>query len=96
MLNAIIALAVVVLGLLGYGIKSTSDKKKLKDEVKELKAKKEVLSSQMVTINEVRKELSLIESGKKPEKKSAPATGDSASRLNRLNRLSDKGNTSGE
>lgn len=96
MLNAIIALAVVVLGLLGYGIKSTSDKKKLKDEVKELKASKEVLSSQMETINEVRKELSLIESEKKPEKKSAAPTGDSASRLNRLNRLSDKGNTSGE
>lgn len=91
MLNTIIALAIVVLGLLGYGIKSTSDKKKLKEEVKELKDSKEVLSSQMETINEVRKELNLIDEEKKPEKKSAAPSGDSTSRLNRLNRLSNKG-----
>lgn len=91
MLNTIIALAIVVLGLLGYGIKSTSDKKKLKAEVKELKDSKEVLSSQMETINEVRKELNLIDEGKKPEKKSAAPSGDSTSRLERLNRLSNKG-----
>ena len=91
MLNTIIALAIVVLGLLGYGIKSTNDKKKLKEEVKELKESKEVLSSQMETINEVRKELNLIDEEKKPEKKSAAPSGDSTSRLNRLNRLSNKG-----
>lgn len=91
MLNTIIALAIVVLGLLGYGIKSTNDKKKLKEEVKELKESKEVLSSQMETINEVRKELNLIDEEKKPEKKSAVPSGDSSSRLNRLNRLSNKG-----
>ena len=61
MLNTIIALAIVILGLLGYGIKSTSEKKKLKEEVKELKESKEVLTSQMETINEVRKELNLID-----------------------------------
>lgn len=96
MLNTIIALAIVVLGLLGYGIKSTSDKKKLKEEVKELKVSKEVLSSQMETINEVRKELNLIDDEKKPEKKSAAPTGDSNSRLNRLNRLSNKGTGTAE
>ena len=90
MLNVIITLAVVVLGLLGYGVKTASDKKKLKDEVQTLKDTKEVLTSQMETINEVRKELNLIESEKKPEKKDSPATGDSASRIDRLNSLSDK------
>ncbi len=96
MLNTIIALAAVVLGLLCYGVKSTTDKRKLKDEVKELKESKEVLSSQMETINEVRKELNLIDEEKKPEKKSAAPTGDSTSRIERLNRLSNKGNSTGE
>lgn len=61
MLNTIIALAIVILGLLGYGIKSTADKKKLKDEVQQLKESKEVLTSEMETINEVRKGLNLID-----------------------------------
>ena len=90
MLNVIITLAVVILGLLGYGVKTATDKKKLKEEVQTLKDTKEVLTSQMETINEVRKELNLIESEKKPEKKDSPATGDSASRIDRLNSLSDK------
>ena len=96
MLNTIIALAAVVLGLLCYGIKNITDKRKLKEEVKDLKATKEVLSSQMETINEVRKELNLIDEEKKPEKKSPAPSGDSASRLGRLNRLSDKGSATGE
>ena len=87
MLNVIITLTVVVLGLLGYGVKSATDKKKLKEEVQTLKDTKEVLTSQMETINEVRKELNLIDSEKKPEKKSRAASGDSASRLERLNKL---------
>ncbi len=87
MLNVIITLAVVILGLLGYGVKSATDKKKLKDEVQTLKDTKEILTSQMETINEVRKELNLIDSEEKPEKKTAPR--DSASRLERLNKLSD-------
>ena len=61
MLKTIIALAIVILGLLGYGIKSTADKKKLKDEVQQLKESKEVLTSEMETINEVRKGLNLID-----------------------------------
>ena len=96
MLNTIIALAAVVLGLLCYGIKNITDKRKLKDEVQQLKESKEVLSSQMETINEVRKELSLIDEEKKPEKKGSAPTGDSASRLERLNKLSNKGSKSGE
>ena len=94
MLNVIITLAVVILGLLGYGVKTATDKKKLKEEVQTLKDTKEVLTSQMETISEVRKELNLIESEAKPEKKDSPATGDSGSRIDRLNSLSDKtGNT---
>ncbi len=96
MLNAIIALAVVVLGLLGYGVKITSDKKKLKEEVKSLEDREEVLSGQMETINEVRKELNIIEEEKKPEKKETPQRGDSSSRLERLNKLSNKGAAKGE
>ena len=88
MLNVIITLAVVILGLLGYGVKTASDKKKLKDEVQTLKDTKEVLTSQMETINEVRKELNLIDSEKKPEKKASSPAGNSASRLERLNKLS--------
>ena len=94
MLNVIITLAVVILGLLGYGVKTATDKKKLKEEVQTLKDTKEVLTSQMETINEVRKELNLIDSEAKPEKKSSAPAGDSASRIDRLNSLSDKtGNT---
>ena len=90
MLNVIITLTVVVLGLLGYGVKSATDKKKLKEEVQTLKDTKEVLTSQMETINEVRKELNLIDEEAKPEKKSSAPSGDSASRIDRLNSLSDK------
>ena len=88
MLNVIITLAVVILWLLGYGVKTATDKKKLKEEVQTLKDTKEVLTSQMETINEVRKELNLIDSEEKPEKKSSAPSGDSASRLERLNKLS--------
>ena len=90
MLNVIITLAVVILGLLGYGVKTATDKKKLKEEVQTLKDTKEVLTSQMETINEVRKELNLIDSEEKPEKKASATSGDSASRIDRLNSLSDK------
>ena len=94
MLNVIITLAVIVLGLLGYGVKTATDKKKLKEEVQTLKDTKKVLTSQMETINEVRKELNLIDNETKPEKKSSAPSGDSASRIDRLNSLSDKtGNT---
>ena len=88
MLNVIITLTVVILGLLGYGVKAATDKKKLKEEVQTLKDTEEVLTSQMETINEVRKELNLIESEEKPEKKNSASSGDSASRLERLNKLS--------
>ena len=88
MLNVIITLAVVILGLLGYGVKAATDKKKLKEEVQTLKDTKEVLTSQMETINEVRKELNLIETEEKPEKEQSAESGDSASRIQRLNKLS--------
>ena len=88
MLNVIITLAVIILGLLGYGVKTATDKKKLKEEVQNLKDTKEVLTSQMETINEVRKELNLIDEEAKPEKKNSAPAGDSASRLERLNKLS--------
>ena len=96
MLNVIITLAVVILGLLGYGVRTATDKKKLKEEVQTLKDTKEVLTSQMETINEVRKELNLIDEEAKPEKKNSAPAGDSASRIDRLNSLSDKTENSTE
>ena len=69
---------------------SVGREKKLKEEKRDAEDRLHILQSQMEAVNECRKDLGLIE-GKaekeKPERKDSPASGDSASRLDRLNGL---------
>lgn len=90
MLDAIVAAVIAVIAALGSLLAaSEKKKKKLKDEADFEKKKAEILEKQMETINEVRKELKIIEEEEPPKVEGAPPRGDSDSRLDRLNRLHD-------
>ena len=87
MSDVILGLVVTILGLLGFGIYKSHKLENQKIKTQEAEAKAEIAQKQMEIVHEVRKELKVIEEEKPPEKVEAPASGDSASRLNRLNRL---------
>lgn len=89
MADLIIGLIVAVLGLLGFGIYKSHKLDEQKEKTQEAAAKAEIAQKQMEVVHEVRKELKIIEDEKPPEKVEAPASGDSSSRLDRLNRLHD-------
>ena len=78
---------VAVLGLLGFGIYKTHKLEDQKIKTQEAEARAEVARKQMEVVHEVRKELKVIEEEKPPEKVEAPISGDSDSRLDRLNKL---------
>ncbi|MBO4393511.1 MAG: hypothetical protein J5800_04125 [Spirochaetales bacterium] len=87
MSDLILGLVVAILGLLGFGIYKSHKLENQKIKTQEAEAKAEIREKQMEVVHEVRKELKVIEEEKAPEKVKAPATGDSTSRLDRLNRL---------
>lgn len=83
------ALAALVLALLTALSREARKNSRIEEEKEQEEQKNEILRRQMETVNEVRKELNLIEKEEPPEKVEAPAAGDSDSRLDRLNRLHD-------
>ncbi|MBQ7644178.1 MAG: hypothetical protein IJS84_04045 [Spirochaetales bacterium] len=87
MAEFVISLIVAVLGLLGFGIYKTHKLEDQKIKTQEAEARAEVARKQMEVVHEVRKELEVIEEEKPPEKVEAPISGDSDSRLDRLNKL---------
>lgn len=87
MVELILGLVIAVLGLLGFGIYKSNKLEDQKVKTQEAEAKAEIREKQMEVIHEVRKELKVIEEEKPPQEKTAPDSGDSASRLDRLNRL---------
>ncbi len=87
MAEFVISLIVAVLGLLGFGIYKTHKLEDQKIKTQEAEARAEVARKQMEVVHEVRKELKVIEEEKPPEKVEAPISGDSDSRLDRLNKL---------
>ena len=87
MAEFVISLIVAVLGLLGFGIYKTHKLEDQKIKTQEAEARAEVARKQMEVVHEVRKELKVIEEEKPPEKIEAPISGDSDSRLDRLNKL---------
>lgn len=95
MSNIITALVAVILALLGLVSYKTSKLKEQKQKTEEETAKKEILQKQMETVNEVKKELNLIDKEEKPQKTEPVKSGDVSTRLERLNKLSDsKGKSS--
>ena len=87
MSNTTIGLIVAVLALLGFGTYKSKKLSEQKEKTKEAEAKAQIREKQMETLHEIQKELNLIEDEKKPEKKDAPLSGDSESRIERLNQL---------
>ena len=85
----IFGLIVAVLGLLGFGIYKSHRLDEQKEKTREAEAKAEIREKQMEVVHEVREELKVVEERKTPERKVAPVSGDSSSRLDRLNRLHD-------
>lgn len=87
MAEFVISLIVAVLGLLGFGIYKTHKLEDQKIKTQEAEARAEVARKQMEVVHEVRKELKVVEEEKPPQTVEAPISGDSDSRLDRLNKL---------
>lgn len=87
MSNTVFGLIIAVLALLGFGTYKSMKLSEQKQKTKEAEAKAQIREKQMETVHEVRKELNLIEDEKEPENKKAPLSGDSESRIERLNKL---------
>lgn len=87
-MNEIITvLVVVILGLFGINVMKSKKIKNQKEEIRTQETVIEKKKEEMKTINEVQKKINEAESLPAPEKKSAPASGDSSSRFERLNKL---------
>ena len=87
MVELISTLVLAILGLLGFGIFKSHKLDQQKEKTREAEAKAEIREKQMEVVHEVRKDLKVIEQEKPPEKVEAPSSGDSDSRLDRLNQL---------
>ena len=89
-------LILIILGLLGitrYQAHKTKDLKKDIHKAQETVKKRE---QQLEKIDEVQQKLTTITQEKPPEKIELPESGDSAGRLDRLNRLHERANSRGE
>ncbi len=87
MSELMIGLLAAVLGLLGFGIWKSHKLEDQKLKTKEAEARAEVARKRMEVVHEVREEIRAIEDEKPPKRDEPPTTGDSASRIERLNGL---------
>ena len=87
MVELISTLVLAILGLLGFGIFKSHKLDQQKEKTREAEAKAGIREKQIEVVHEVRKDLKVIEQEKPPEKIEAPSSGDSDSRLDRLNKL---------
>jgi len=87
MSNTVIGLIIAILALLGFGTYKSKKLSEQKQKTKEAEAKAYIREKQMETVHEIQKELNFVEEEGKPEKKEAPLSGDSESRIERLNKL---------
>ena len=83
----VIALLLAFLGLLGFGIYKSNKLEEQKIKTQEAEAKAAIRENQMEVIHEVREELKIIEEEKPPQETAPPSSGDSNSRIKRLNQL---------
>lgn len=79
----------VLVGLFGVFVSVIRSLSAEKKKVKKLEKTVEERKGEMEKIATVQKKVEEIKSEKKPEAKAAPPSGDSSSRLERLNRLHD-------
>jgi predicted Holliday junction resolvase-like endonuclease len=96
-MNEIIQMLIlIILGLLGITRLQASKTKSLKQDVKKAEDAAKRKDKQMETLNEVQQKFDAIASEEIPERIEAPQSGDTAGRLDRLNRLHERANSPGE
>ena len=89
-------LILIILGLLGitrYQAHKTKDLKKDIQQERETAKKRE---QELEKIDEVQQKITTITQKKPPEKIEPPESGDAAARIDRLNRLHERANRTGE
>lgn len=80
-------LAIIILGLFGINVMKS---KKIRDQKDEIRTQEKVIEKkqeEMRTIDDVQKRIAEIGNTPAPDRKDPPESGDSASRLERLNRM---------
>jgi hypothetical protein len=86
-------LILIILGLLGITRLQASKTKDLKKDIQRERETVKKRAQQLEKINEVQQKITTITQEKPPEKIEPPQRGDTAGRLDRLNRLHERANT---
>ncbi|MGE4465780.1 hypothetical protein [Sphaerochaeta sp.] len=89
-------LILIILGLLGITRLQAHKTKDLKKDIQKAQDTVKKREQQLEKIDEVQQKLTTITQEKPPEKIEPPESGDSAGRLDRLNRLHERANSRGE
>jgi hypothetical protein len=85
-------LILIILGLLGITRLQASKTKSLKQDVRKAEDAAKRKDKELETINEIQQKITAITEEKPPEKIEPPESGDTAGRLDRLNRLHERAN----
>jgi hypothetical protein len=86
-------LILIILGLLGITRYQAHKTKDLKKDIQRERETVKKRAQQLEKINEVQQKITTITQEKPPEKIEPPQRGDTAGRLDRLNRLHERANT---
>ncbi|NBK26380.1 MAG: hypothetical protein EOM68_30770 [Spirochaetia bacterium] len=89
-------LILIILGLLGITRFQAHKTKDLKKDIQKAQDTVKKREQQLEKIDEVQQKITTITQEKPPEKIEPPESGDSAGRLDRLNRLHERANSRGE
>jgi hypothetical protein len=89
-------LILIILGLLGITRFQASKAKSLKQDVRKAEDAAERKDKELGTINEIQQKITTIEQEQPPERIDPPESGDAAGRLDRLGRLHERANGTGE
>ena len=87
MTEVIAILVTIIVGLLGFATYKSDKLKEQKQKTETQAAKAQILQKQMESVNEVQNSLKEAQNTSKPETVEKASSGDSASRLERLNKL---------
>ena len=89
-------LILIILGLLGITRLQAHKTKDLKKDIQKAQDTVKKREQELEKIDEVQQKITTITQEKPPEKIEPPESGDSAGRLDRLNRLHERANRTGE
>ena len=89
-------LILIILGLLGITRLQAHKTKDLKKDIQQAQDIVKKREQELEKIDEVQQKITTIAKEKPPEKIEPPESGDSAGRLDRLNRLHERANRTGE